>query len=403
MGYEGLIADNYDVKFEVSKMDRTNWYNQRTTGTFYGGAGTNASSPSETLDVLAQVAFAADENNYLVAGLNQRNTELNREVYFLSNWRDEDSKTTISDGVNGKSTNSSVFLQDEISVGESLVVYAGGRYDKWKTEGSNFNKVGTGAYSNVFEKRTDSAFSPKLSLVYLPTKDITLRASSGKSFRAPDNYELYGTLYCCSKYYLSNPNLKPETALSNEIGAEWRVNPKFKTAVSYYQTTLKDMIFGKTIDATHVQKENAGEAQVKGLELTASTELSPWLNLDLSYSKTDSEIIKNDVAPATVGKQLTQTPETMWSATLSSQYESWTGLIETKYTGKVFNTQENTDIAEGVFGSHQSYTMTNMKVGYKFNNTIKGNVAINNVTDEKVYQYYLLPGRNATVELVLTF
>jgi len=400
IGYEGLIYNNYDVKLEISHIDRTSWYNLRTTGAFSDGGGKNNSSPSETLDILAQVEFELNSYNNIVMGLSQRNTELNREVYNLSNWRNENSKTTLEETVDGKSSNSSVFIQDEISIGESFVVYAGGRYDNWTTEGSNYK---VGVYDDTFTKRTDSAFSPKLSVVYLPTKDITLRASAGNSFRAPDNYQLYGTLYCCSTYYLSNPDLKPETATSYELGAEWRVNPKFKTGISLYQTTLKDMIFNKTIDATHTKANNAGEAQVRGLELTVNSSLNDWMDLDLSYSKTDSEMLKNDAAPATVGNKLAYTPEMMWSAVLSGKYEKWSGLIEVKHTGKSFNNIENTQTVEGVFGATDSFTMTNMKVGYQIGDNVKFNLAINNVTDEEVYQYYLLPGRNATAELVLKF
>ncbi len=402
IGYEGLIADDYKVKFEVGKKDTHNWYNLRTTGTFYDGLGVNDSSPSTAIDGLAQISFPIGSKNYVVAGLNQRNTELNREVYNLSNWRDEDTKTTLSEGVDGSSNMSSMFIQDEITILDNLKAYLGGRYDYWSTKGSNY-KIGTGAYNNTFDERTDSAFSPKASIVYLPNKDITLRASAGKSFRAPDNYELYGTLYCCSKYYLSNPDLEPELATTYEFGAEWRPTQNIRTGFSIYQTNLKNMIYSKTLSATEVIKMNAGEASVKGLEIFGGIAINSWLNLDASYSLTNSKITENIADPSMVGNQIAQTPKNMWTLALSGKQGNLSGLIEAKYTDKVYGTESNVETVEGVYGSYDSYTVVNAKTSYDFTKNIKGSLAINNLLNTEAYKYYLLPSRNVTAELVLKF
>lgn len=47
--------------------------------------------------------------------------------------------------------------------------------------------------------------------------------------------------------------------------------------------------------------------------------------------------------------------------------------------------------------------MTNAKVGYQINKTAKASLAINNLTDAEVYQYSLLPGRNVTAEVAMSF
>lgn len=404
IGYEGAIKDKYYTKFEISKAKIGNKYLEKGAGaTFDGGPGTKKNNPSEALDTIAQVSFSLNKSNYVTAGLTQRNTELDRHVYNTTSWRDEDSVVGVAtEGAYGKSAMSSMFLQDEITFSDMLKLYVGGRYDRWQTNGNNF-KIGAGAYNNTFTERTDSAFSPKISAVYLPAEDITLRASAGKSFRAPDNYELYGTLYCCSKYYLSNPDLTPETATTYEVGGEWRVTPKLKTGISLYQTKLKDMIYGKTIDATHVEKANAGEAKVSGIELTASANLASWLDLDLAYSYIDSKVLKNDADPTTIGHKLAETPRYMASVALAAKYMKWSGLIEAKYSDKVYSTEANTPDVGGVPGSYDSYLITNAKVGYAFNDKITADLSINNLTDEKIYSFYLLPGRNVTAEIVYKF
>jgi iron complex outermembrane receptor protein len=409
-GFEGVIGQDYKLKLELSKNIKTSWYNAVGTGTFSGGNGTYNNSPSDATEGLAQLSFPLGATQFLVTGVTVRRERLlNKERWTLSNWRDTDSKTALIDGSSGEATIVSLFAQDEITVSDALKLYVGGRFDKWTTEGSNF-RIGAGAYNNTFASRSETAFSPKLSAVFKAAKDVTLRASVGQSFRAPNNYELYGSLYCCSTYYYSNPNLKPETATTWEVGGDWMPTDKLKTTVSVYQTTLKDMIYSKTLTtmtapATVFDKDriNAGEARVKGIELSGSSKLTRWLDLNIAYSYIDSAMLKNNADPLTIGKRLANTPKNLMTIGWNAHYGPWTGLLESKYTGQTYTSERNTDTVEGVPGSRGHFTMTNAKIGYQINKTAKASLAINNLTDAKVYQYYLLPGRNATAEVAMSF
>ena len=60
-------------------------------------------------------------------------------------------------------------------------------------------------------------------------------------------------------------------------------------------------------------------------------------------------------------------------------------------------------MVEGVPTSYDSYTMTDARVGYAFSANVKGNLAINNLFDTKVYSYFLMPRRNLVAELVFNF
>ena len=408
-GFEGTLGQDYKLKLELAKSEKTSWYNAISTGTWSGGPGTFNDSPNDSLDGLAQISFPLGASQFLVTGVSVRKASLDKKTYILSNWRDPDSKTSLSNGAAGESTTVSLFAQDEVTVSDALTVYVGGRVDRWETEGSNF-WVGTGAYNNTFASRSETAFSPKLSAVFKPGKEVTVRASVGQSFRAPDNTELYGSLYCCNTYYYSNPNLKPETATTWEFGGDWVPTDKLRATATVYQTTLKDMIYSRTLTTTTApatqpdkDKINAGEARVRGIELSGAAKLTRWLDLNLSYSIIDSEMIKNDVDPLTVGKQLAYTPKNLATVALAAHYGPWTGVLEAKYTGQTFSTEQNIGTVQGVFGSTDAFTMTNAKIGYQINKTAKASLAINNLTDAKVYQYYLLPGRNATAEVAMSF
>jgi iron complex outermembrane receptor protein len=84
-------------------------------------------------------------------------------------------------------------------------------------------------------------------------------------------------------------------------------------------------------------------------------------------------------------------------------YGPWSGVLETRYAGKVFTTARNTDTTEGVPGSRSHYTLTNVKASYQFDKSFKASLAINNLTNANIYQDYLMPGRNLTAEVAMSF
>jgi iron complex outermembrane receptor protein len=413
-GFEGVVNHDYKVKLELSRNIKRNWYNAAGTGSFAGGNGTHDTTPNEAVNGLAQLSFPLGTAHYLVTGVNvNRERLVNKESWTLANWRDTASKTSIVDGSSGESTTVAVFAQDEIALSDELTVYVGGRFDRWETSGSNF-RVGTGAYNNTYPKRSDSAFSPKLSAVFRATNELTLRTSVGQSFRAPNPNELYTSVYCaaCSggRYFFNDPSLKPEIATSWEFGGDWRPTDKVRTTASVYQTNIKDMIYSKALSTTTAPatgpdevKVNAGEARVKGIELTGTLKLTRWLDVFLSYSYMDSAMLKNNADSNTVGKRLINVPKNLMTIGWNANYGPWSGILETRFAGKVFTTALNTDTAEGVPGGRDQYTLTNVKVSYRFDKSLKASLAINNLTDAKIYQNYLMPGRNLTAEIGMTF
>ena len=132
-GFEGILGQDYKLKLELAKSDKTSWYNAISTGTWSNGPGTFNESPNDSLDGLAQISFPLGANQFLVTGVSVRKASVDRKTYILSSWRNPDSKTSLSDGAAGDSTTVSVFAQDEIAVSDALTVYVGGRLDRWET------------------------------------------------------------------------------------------------------------------------------------------------------------------------------------------------------------------------------------------------------------------------------
>lgn len=411
-GYEGMVGTDKRLKIDIAKIDRTYYFTAANPAapTYEGGLGTLTDTPNSGLDGTIQLSFPVGERHFWLTGMAFHGEEVEQRVYTLSNWRNEDTRTALNSGYNGRSSTVSLFAQDEIALSGTLKAFLGGRWDGWQTEGDTF-KLTAPASSAVYPQRRDSAFSPKASLVWQPLDAATLRASLGRSFRAPPNLDLYSTtaVRCIldngntgSCTLRANPNLNPETGTTWELGGEWRVSPSTQAGLTLYETRLKDLIYTKRTPGNFVDRINAGEARIRGVELTARTRLTSWLQLDANYAWIDSEMVANPADPTSIGKRLTQSPKHIAGVALAARRGPWTGTVDARYTSHVYFTADNSDVVEGVPGSYDAYTMVNAKVGYAFSKTVKGSLAITNLLDEKAYSFFLLPGRSAVAELVFS-
>lgn len=409
-GYEGLIGKDVKFKVDLSKINRQFYFpTVGAASTFNAGPGTLSDSPNNGFDGAATLSFPIGEGHFVVAGLSLHRDKVERRTYSLTNWRDANSRTTLNGGYNGKSTTTSVFVQDEFAATDKLKIYAGGRLDRWQTEGDFFQN--TAPVSNaVYAPRSQSAFNPKVSAVFKPVDSVTLRSSWGRAFRTPTNLDLYSTTVQASAIsptgfltVQSDPQLKPERATSWELGGEWRIGENLRTTATYYSTQLIDMIYSRQISLALTQRINAGKAQVKGLELGLTYVPYPWLEFNTNASWTDSKLLENTSDPLSVGKRLTQVPNRLAYAGVTARQGPWSGTLETRYSGQTYITAQNTDVVQGVPSANDAYTMTNVKVGYQINKATRMNVAVNNLLDRTIYQFSLLPRRNATLEMVLSF
>jgi len=401
VGYDGTVGNGYLLKADLGKIERTyNFTLASPTATWNSGAGTLSDTPNDGFDGTVQLSFPVGNNHFLVTGLALHKDSVNQQIHALSNWRDPDSKTAMNSGYNGYSTTTSVFVQDEFSTTDALKIYLGGRWDDWETRGDNF--VVAPASSTLYPARSISAFSPKVSAVYKLSEAAILRASFGKSFRAPTNQDLYVTTTSRGRTTAGDPNLQPERGTTWEVGGEFRFTEDIKATATYYDTRLSDLIYLMQVNATNSLRINAGKAKVQGIELSASTKLAKWLELDANYAYIDSKMLENATDPLSVGKRLTDAPRNIVGVGLTAQQGAWSGTLNARYVSHIYWTAQNTDILEGVPGSYDAHTMVNAKLGYAFSKMVKGSVAINNLLDKKAYAYFLLPGRNVTAELIFS-
>ncbi len=415
-GYDGKLGNGFDLKVNLGYFDRESFFVSSGTGaTFDGGPGTMTSSPNTTFDGSVQLGKGIGDQHYLIGGIASNYSTLNRKVYQVSNWRQPEGSRTgaLNEESSGESSINALFIQDQFFLTDATTLYFGGRYDKWTTSGVAKKYVGTPIGTVDSPERSESAFTPKLAAVHRLTDTLSLRASWGTAFRAPSNFEMYATPNKSgNRLLIADPSLKPEKATSWDIGFEAALPSQGFFKAAYYDTKLTDMIYRKLsphtgaaivgVD-TDATMTNAGEARVRGIELSGELALSSWLRAMGSYTYTDSKITRDESGTGLQGKVLRYVPKNMAYLGFNARWQDWQAQVNTTYTGLQFSSEDNSDVVKNVYGGVSKYWLTNLRVSYQISQNFKAAFAVNNVFDKQYYEYYQMPGRNAVLELSASF
>ncbi|MFZ2890533.1 TonB-dependent receptor [Sulfuricurvum sp.] len=421
-GYDGKIEDS-KLSLNFGKIDRDSWNASiGSTATLSSGAGTLSTSPNSTTNASAQLSVPIGDSHYIIVGASTEIGELNQKKYAVSNWTDMDTKTAELDRIDAKSTTNSLFVQDQLALGDDLLFYIGGRYDSWTAGGTGVVTTGSVPGTFVYPDRSESAFSPKIAAVYMLNNRTSIKSSVGTGFRAPTNYYLFanptfsGAAAPNGKMIYSNPDLKPEKSTAFDLGVEYHFVEGGKATATYFVTKTKDLIYQKVTKVAQYtdpvinkvidyesRQENTGEALARGIELAGEYPLSDWLEVRGSYSYTDSKVTKDDTNTGMEGKRVTNVPKNMASLAFEVNQGDWSGVLSGRYVGEVFSNNDNSDTVKDVWTGYSKYSVVDLKVNYQINKNFKASMMVDNVLNEEYYEYYRMPGRGVTLQLSANF
>lgn len=391
--YDTRLWGGADLKLNLGYMDNDYWYvTPGTTATSQGGAGKLSDIPNTKLDLSAQLSLPLGARHLLVLGAFAEDADLRKKDYALADWKNRDGRGTVGYHADGQTRSYAFSVQDEYALSDRVTFYLGGRYDSWETSGV-VEQFTAPVFSNNYSKRTKSAFSPKVAATYKPTQDTTLRAAVGKAFRAPNLSDMYSTWASGAKVYQSNPDLDPEKSTSWEIGAEHRFRTGTTLRATYYQSEVTNLIYSSDLSPTLNMKSNAAKAEVEGVELELRQRLPAGLTAFVNATFNDSQITENQAVPASVGKQVTYSPQRMANLGVEGKRGPWFGSVTGRYVGKVYATDTNMDTVNGVYNAYDPYFVVNAKLGYALNKAFSATFAVDNLTDRDYFQGAKMPGR----------
>ena len=317
-------------------------------------------------------------------------------------WGKCDSNYTYINGernFSGEQELYSFFANDELFIGDKLILNAGVRYDHWKNYGADFYDDTSGTVRRIdYPNTTDDAWSPKAGVVYKLTEDSKLRASFSSGFKAPSLYYLYKSgPHGATRFDLANPDLGPEKMpWSYDVGFDIKPNENLKVGLTWYQSRFKDFMGDKTLDPSEVppwftpdpgmtviQKVNMGRVDIHGVEAALEYAFDSRWSAFVNYTYNVSKIKKYEEDPSCEGNYLSYTPRHMTK--IGFIYDNpalFTFSTFLTNIGERYGNLENDDNRK-----LEAYQVIDVRVSRKLFKGMELFLSIDNLTDEEYSEY----------------
>lgn len=310
---------------------------------------------------------------------------------YTSRWED------VIWGGSGESVSKSkltgLFVQDEHRFTDALTVLAGGRWDRYEFAGDTQNGVATGKDSK------DSVFNPRVGARYRLSDATSIYATAGTAYVPALNFLKFRG----SAFWLDNPNLKPETSTSYEVGANQRLGA-WSARAALFHTDYQDKISSIRVGAQW-QFQNIGKVAINGLELAIEGSVGDWRPY-ANYTYTDSRIKENPSDPLTVGKQVQRiSPHKFNLGAVYAPSDRFYVRVSGRYVDDYYFNDRNTADA-----LNPAYFVADAKISWRLPATdlardAELSLAINNLFDKRYreQQYEYMDGRNVWLGLSAKF
>ena len=276
-----------------------------------------------------------------------------------------------------------VFAENEWSITDSLTATGGLRHDHHDKFGGHW--------------------SPRAYLVWNTNDYVTLKGGVSKGFRAPKVNQLVDGMTGMSGQgtttVIGNPNLKPETSTSTELGILLDNKQGWTSSATVFRNQIKnkilstncatDVIAGCSTVSTAAKdtsfSKNADQGKTWGFELGTKYIFSPAWSLAANYTWTDSE-------QTSKGKtsKLSDVAKHVASATVNWNIDhQWSTWLQAEYRGKSrrFNNDpadftENERREYAAVGDIKGYALLNLGAQYKLNKNVTFSATIYNLLDK---------------------
>ncbi|MGB2666359.1 MAG: TonB-dependent receptor [Candidatus Acidiferrum sp.] len=241
------------------------------------------------------------------------------------------------------------FAQDAYTFGRTWLLTFGGRVDTWNNNTGYQNRTpltGGAPTTASFPDRTESAFSPRVSLLKDFSHGTAMNVSVYRAFRAPTLNELYRNFRVGNVLTLANPALTGEHLTGGEAGVSqllWHDHLTLRG--NFFWSDIADPVANVTLSTTPAlilrEKENLGVTQARGFELSGLLQVTSKIQITGSYLFVNSIVLTYAANPALQGNFLPQVPQNQFSFQVSYLGNKWTAGMQARFLGNQFDDDQN--------------------------------------------------------------
>lgn len=297
---------------------------------------------------------------------------------------------------NGGSTQTqSAFMQADWDFLDNWNVLAGFRYDHWSTSRGHRRSVD-------IADRDASRISPKASLSFTPTDELSLRYSFSKAYRFPVAEELFDSSINRNFANVSDPTLAPESGYFHDFKVQYELDQGYTSVSLFYNEIDNEILRTSTVTGTGISNRTRGidKTETIGLEFIYQQDYILGLPVGLNINGTwlNKEVKEDRNTPEIVGNEWVRIPRWRANGTLTYHTtEHWDNNVAFQFRSKQHNSEKNTDDHGRVYGGSSEFLVVNFKSAYKMpvgnDMTAKFSVGVDNVLNEKYYDAHPYPQR----------
>jgi len=328
--------------------------------------GTKTLLDGDKLGNITQFDTYLSDKNYFIAGIDL-------QLDYV-----ESSPDTILYGKQ-QVNNGAFYLQNETQFSKELIATVGLRYD----------------VNHLVSGKTLKEFSPKISLVYSPTKTFTVRGLFGQAFRAPTISERFFEEEIGGGIdFVPNPDLDAERMdVSLEAGVRWQATSYADLDVAWFYYHYENLIYWRDIGidngataGTVFQVQNLNRALLQGVELTGNLRIKGVVHLSANYTWLNAE----DQSDDRLDDILAYRPEHSLNLAATARWSR----LQFHTNGRF-----RSDIEE-VFlfppSAPDAFWVWNSKLSVNLTSMLSASVTLNNLFDVQYEELarYRMPGRN---------
>jgi outer membrane receptor protein involved in Fe transport len=309
-------------------------------------------NPSQQFGFAGQWRGKLRGTNGIAAGIEARDVRGHSyETTFTA------SRATAVVDAGGRQQTLGLFTQGSFQFQRRWFLTIGARLDTWRNQRgfSNRTPIGPGAATlNSFFDRSESAFSPRVSLLRTFNKNVAVSASFYRAFRAPTLNELYRNFRVGNVVTNANSSLRAESLTGGDAGIsvqQW--SERLTLRGNLFWSKIDDAVANVTLSATPAlitrQRQNLGSTQVRGLEAAAEVQLREHFEIAGEYLLTDSTVASFPVQRSLEGLRVPQVPKHQVNIQLSYTDQKWTAGLQARYLGELFDDDQNAFALPGFF------------------------------------------------------
>lgn len=204
----------------------------------------------------------------------------------------------------------------------------------------------------------------------------------------------------------ANPDLEPERSLAKDFTITRFIGDAGEARLTFFEDEIENAIYRQTNSYTLVRNfQNVDEVRTRGVEFAFNMRrfFVDGLGFFANLAWTDSEILRNDNVPESVGKDFPRVPKWRIKGVLDySPSDKWSLTMTGHYSGEQYNELDNSD-GEGGYGGVDDFLVFDAKFTYRFIPGWQASVGVDNITDELYHVSHPYPMRTYLAELKYTF